>query len=102
MTAGSVQLSALSQAVTVGWVSQYETTSLVPPSGSGSSQVTYSRPELLIVIWGLSWTTSLIVLQVPPPCRNGIATFGFSSKSVADGAMRLTKMWLFEPGLQTE
>ena len=60
-----------------GRVSQYEMTSFAPPPGAGSSHVTYRRPNvgladaLSIVICGLSWMTSLAVLQVPPPCRAG-------------------------------
>src|SRR3954453_1867562 len=104
MTAGAVQLLASSQlaafSVPPGRVSQYEMTSLTPPSGAGSSHVTYRRPKvglvavLSMVICGLSWMTSLELLHLPPASSSGSATLGFVPKSVAPAAIRLTKMWL--------
>src|SRR3954453_8395337 len=104
MTAGAVQLLASSQlaafSVPPGRVSQYEMTSLTPPSGAGSSHVTYRRPNvglvavLSMVICGLSWMTSLELLHLPPGSSSGRGTLVFVPKSVAPAAIRLTKMWL--------
>ena len=93
---GLVQLSALSHALGVGWVLQCAVTTFTPPPGDGSSQVTYSRPNVGLVgvvssvICGLSCSSSF-TLQFVPPCAIGRPTF-FGDGVVPDGpAMRLTE-----------